>query len=258
MRFTVDKSLCIGCGACFRACPRGVFSPDDEGKMNTIEDPCLQCFHCTAICPTKAVHCSDVADEELYTDYSGEALYGLMQKRRSTRNFGPGMPEKEFIRKVLDRVEGAASAKNQHPTRWTVILGKERLDEMYRRTVEWAKRTNNELLLYSMVTLNRNAVTCEASCAIVGCCPTDGLVSSPELDTAIALTQAELMFVEAGWNTCWSGYLRWAIQAEPSVWELAGIPEGYRPYAVLLVGKEQGERYLRPAYRPAARINWTE
>ena len=257
MRFTVDKSLCIGCGACFRACPRGVFSPDAEGKMDTKEDDCLQCFHCTAICPTKAVHCSDVADGELYTDYSAEPLYGLMQKRRSTRNFGPIVPDKEFIQKVLDRAEGGASAKNQHPTHWTVILGKERLDEMYRRTVEWAKRTNNEVMLYSMITLQRNAVTCESSCAIVGCCKPEEAFS-PELDTAIALTQAELMFVEAGWNTTWSGYLRRAILMEPAVRELSGIPEGYEPYAVLLVGKEQGERYLRPAYRPAARINWTE
>jgi hypothetical protein len=66
------------------------------------------------------------------------------------------------------------------------------------------------------------------------------------------------MFVEAGWNTCWSGYLRGAILMEPSGRELSGIPEGYEPYAVLLVGKEQGEHYLRPAYRPAARIDWTE
>lgn len=257
MRFTVDKSLCIACGACLRACPRGVFSPDAQGKMDTKEDDCLQCFHCTAICPTKAVHCSDVPDEELYTGYSCEGVYGVLERRRSTRNFGGEMPDEELIRRVLDRVQGAASAKNQHPTRWTVVMSQERMDEMYRRTLDWAKRTNNEVLLFSLVTLGRNAVTCDAPCAIIGCCSPEEAFS-PETDTAIALAQAEALLVEAGWNTCWSGYLRRAILMDPAVREVSGIPEGLDPYAVLLVGKEKGERYLRPAYRPAAPINWVK
>lgn len=258
MAFTVDKQLCIACGACVRACPRGIFSPDEQGKMDTLQAKCLNCFHCTAICPTRAVRCSDVPDAQLYTEFcSDDPLYALMQKRRSIRNFGPALPDRELLRRVLDRAEGAASAKNEHPTRWVVIHGREPLEAIYRVILDWVKQTGEKTLFHSMVTLGRDPVTCGASCAIIGCCPPQNSFT-PETDTAIALTQTELMLVNEGLSTCWSGYLRRLILTLPEVRALARIPEGYDPYAVLLVGKQQGEQYLRPAYRPAARIDWVE
>lgn len=256
MRFTVDKDLCIGCGACVAACSKGIFVPDAEGKMDTLQEPCLNCFHCTAACPVMAIGCDEVPKEQLYQDYAAEPLAALMQKRRSMRHYGAELPEKAFLREVLDCAATAPSARNEHPTRWTVVLSREKMDELFHLTLQWAKQVNLETLVNSVEKLGRNPVTCGASCAIIGCCRADAC--SPETDTAIALTHAELLLTEAGWSTCWSGYLRRGILGTPAARALAGIPEGYEPYAVLLVGKAEGEQYLRPAYRPAAQICWTE
>ena len=256
MGFTVDKSLCIGCGACIAACSKGIFIPDADGKMDTKHEPCLNCFHCTAACPTRAVGCDGLTAEQLYGAFSDIPLETLMQKRRSIRNFGPELPEKAFLQEVLDCADFAPSAKNEHPTRWTVILSREKMDTLFHMTVEWGRSIHLDALISSVEKLGRNPVTCGASCAIIGCCAKD--TYSPETDTAIAMTHAELLLNNAGWGTCWSGYLRRGILGDPAARVLAGIPEGYDPYAILLVGKADGEHYLRPAYHPAARINWTE
>lgn len=256
MGFTVDKDLCIGCGACVAACSKGIFVPDADGKMDTLQEACLNCFHCTAACPVMAVGCDGLTAEQLYGEYAAEPLTALMQKRRSIRHFGAEMPEKAFLQRVLDRAAFAPSARNEHPTRWTVVLSREKMEELFRLTVEWARRVDLEALVHSVEVLGRNPITCGASCAVIGCCRPDAC--SPETDTAIAMTHAELLLAEAGWGTCWSGYLRRGILGDPAIRALAGIPQGCEPYAVLLVGKAEGEEYLRPAYHPAAQIGWTE
>ena len=72
---TLDKEKCIGCGRCYRVCPRGVLEligMDDEGnaivldpdgdeeeeyekKVMTIahQEQCIGCTACARICPKK-------------------------------------------------------------------------------------------------------------------------------------------------------------------------------------------------------------
>ena len=49
-----EKSLCTGCAACANGCPKGAIHmlPDREGFLRpTVTDACIQCGHCTHICP---------------------------------------------------------------------------------------------------------------------------------------------------------------------------------------------------------------
>lgn len=48
------KDRCTGCGACMNGCPKGAIHmlPDREGFLYpTVTDACVQCGHCTHICP---------------------------------------------------------------------------------------------------------------------------------------------------------------------------------------------------------------
>lgn len=48
------KERCTGCGACASGCPKGAIHllPDREGFLcPTVTDACVQCGHCTHVCP---------------------------------------------------------------------------------------------------------------------------------------------------------------------------------------------------------------
>ena len=58
MPVTIDKELCIGCGACVGACPVEALSLDDEGKSAVDEDLCIDCHSCIAASASEAASCA--------------------------------------------------------------------------------------------------------------------------------------------------------------------------------------------------------
>ena len=55
MPVTVDKDMCIGCGACVGVCPVTALSLDADGKSECNEDVCISCLACTGSCPVSAI-----------------------------------------------------------------------------------------------------------------------------------------------------------------------------------------------------------
>ena len=63
MAFSIDKDVCLGCGACEGECPVGAIHaavcPADaisegDGKYVIDADACLDCGACEGICPVGA------------------------------------------------------------------------------------------------------------------------------------------------------------------------------------------------------------
>ena len=55
MPVTVNKDLCIGCGACEGTCPVGAIKLGDDGKAECDKDNCISCLACTGVCPVEAI-----------------------------------------------------------------------------------------------------------------------------------------------------------------------------------------------------------
>lgn len=109
--------LCIGCGACIDVCKDFNFTLE-EGVITLSKTPifgCIACGHCVAICPTGAIEIEgrcfsqqdlfDLSDIKEVTDY--QSLLGLLQKRRSIREFTEAEVSKELIQKILDAAQNA-------------------------------------------------------------------------------------------------------------------------------------------------------
>ena len=253
---TIDKSRCVNCGACVTACSFRIFYKDENGEVQAKGKECMNCFHCAAACPTKAVRCDQLTEAELYPAPAESPLLRAIQQRRSIRHFTEEVPDKDFLRSILDATLYAPSGKNEHANGWTVVLGKEKTDELFRLTLDWAKDVPPARHVVKLAQWGYNPITCGAPCILVGYNRTDAL--NPQTDTVIAMTLAEQLLVEAGWGTCWGGYLRRAAQNSDIIRQTLAIPEGCEVCEVLMVGRPDGETYCNIPYRPKAEINWVE
>lgn len=55
----IDKSKCIGCGACISICPMGALSFSDDGKAQVDVAKCVKCGYCQDTCPVNAIDIND-------------------------------------------------------------------------------------------------------------------------------------------------------------------------------------------------------
>ncbi len=52
--YTIDKEVCISCGACEGTCPVTAISADADGKYE-ISDACVDCGACAGVCPVECI-----------------------------------------------------------------------------------------------------------------------------------------------------------------------------------------------------------
>ena len=51
----IDKSVCVGCGACVGMCPVSAISLDANNKAVVDESKCIECGACVGGCPVSAI-----------------------------------------------------------------------------------------------------------------------------------------------------------------------------------------------------------
>ena len=253
---TVDKELCIRCGSCVKACPMSIFRQDETGEITAEQKECMDCFHCTAACPAKAIGHHALGREACYPDAAPEdTLLAKFQRRRSIRRFKDAAPDRGLIQTALNGAAYAPSAKNQQVCHWTVVLGKEKVEELYQLSLAWAKGQRDYRHLVWLHRHGINPVTCNAPCLILVHCPEDS--HNPQIDAAVAATLAEQLLVDSGLGTCWGGYLCRMVNQCEELKAALNLPEGHQVCGVLMAGHPD-ERYPNVPYRPAADINWVK
>ena len=54
MAHSINKDLCVGCGACAYTCPMDAIAPDGD-KYAVNADACVDCGACESGCPMEAI-----------------------------------------------------------------------------------------------------------------------------------------------------------------------------------------------------------
>ncbi|RLC35171.1 ferredoxin [Candidatus Shapirobacteria bacterium] len=54
-KYKVDKSICVGCGACVAVCPVNAITIGEDGKAHIDQDKCTHCGLCQQTCPLDAI-----------------------------------------------------------------------------------------------------------------------------------------------------------------------------------------------------------
>jgi len=113
----VDRTVCTGCGQCVAVC-KDFCLRLENGKACPVAESlfgCLGCGHCMAVCPTGAVTVRGrtLEPEHLFalppmgSAATYDSLFGLLQQRRSVREFLPAAVPGEQIERILDAARTA-------------------------------------------------------------------------------------------------------------------------------------------------------
>lgn len=257
----INREVCIGCMTCLTVCPFTVLEETEDGPRKAAGKNCIGCLHCGAVCPTDAITYngeSAIYGDELpiISDGFTDDLKNQILMRRSYRHFSEEQVSPLIIKEALELASWAPSAKNQHPTRWIVIESRELMDRMMELILDYVEKTGISREIATEMAIGNNVVMGTATSLILAYASDKAI--SPETDTAIAMTTAELYLQSRGVGTCWAGYLRRMVNAIPEIKAmLPAIPENHRVYGAFMVGYPEDEEYLHiPQRFRRADIKW--
>lgn len=244
----VDREKCIECKACLAVCPFTVLEEVDGKPQRAKRKVCLKCMHCGAVCPTGAITYKKkpavLADDlPVLGDGFAKDLKNHVLMRRSYRHFREEQVSREMIEEALKLAAWAPSAKNQHPTKWIIIESQEIIDKIMDCILAYVEKTGVSPEIASEFAIGNNVVMGNAKTLLLAYAWDHAI--SPETDTAIAMTTAELYLQAKGVGTCWAGYLKRMCNDLAEIKALLPeIPEGNSFYGALMLGYPEGEDYL--------------
>lgn len=263
---TIDNAKCTGCLTCLSVCPFTVLEEAD-GKPQLAEGKgCLACMHCAAACPEKAISYGEqeaILQSSLPQTAEGfdaerfaAELKGHILGRRSYRHFSSEKVDRKLIEEALELASWAPSAKNQHPTKWIIIDDADIIKQIMEHILKYAEENGISPEIISEYAIGNNVVMGTAPTMLLAYASEYAI--SPETDTAIAMTTAELYLQSKGVGTCWAGYFKRMCNAIPEVKELLPkIPRGHSFYGAFMMGYPESEEYIHiPNRIKRADISW--
>lgn len=243
----IDYDKCVGCLRCTRACIFSIIEAR-EGKPFVLEDKlgCAKCMHCGIVCPEGAIQLNGAPmmigeEKPIVSDTFMEDIESFLMTRRSYRDFRQEPVDLDVVRHALEVAAWAPSAKNQHPTKYYIVDGREKIDAMMDIILDYLKETGESPEVVSEYARGNNMVFGQAPAMILAYARNNAI--NPVVDTALALDYAELMLQSRGIGTCWAGYLTRFLNKIPGLMEMFPLPKNNSFYGCLMVGYPR-EDYL--------------
>ena len=136
-KIIIDLDSCTKCKACVNECQYYYFDSDTLSLKDEMDEECIECGKCVAVCPVNIIRLQ-VHKDKILKDYpskdtlpSFESLSNLIQTRRSLRQFKDKSVPKELIEKILNLVgKYSPTGHNQENVYFTVVQNQEILEKL--------------------------------------------------------------------------------------------------------------------------------
>lgn len=241
--FSVNRTLCTGCGECAAECPARIIALREGHPAIAPENEnlCYRCQHCLAVCPAGAISIlgrTPSGSLPLAGEWPTPAqLEALIKGRRSVRRYREENVDPGLIRHLLEVAWHAPSGKNCRQVLFTVIDDRNKLaalrDELMAGLGTLAREGNLPEERASFADLVRlweeegvDFLFRGAPHLLITTAPQGS--ACPQQDCLIALSYFELFAQASGVGTVWDGLAKLAINdLLPQTRRRLGIPDDH-------------------------------
>jgi nitroreductase/NAD-dependent dihydropyrimidine dehydrogenase PreA subunit len=265
----IDKNKCKKDGFCARECPGVLIELPESGfpKLKSgMEEACVICGHCVAVCPHGAL-----SHQNVRIEHSPEILEELkismrqaeqfLRSRRSIRAYQAKPVDQNSIRKLIEIARCAPTAGNSQLVEWLVLTDHAKIKKVAGLTVEFVREMMKDPkviaaapYLQMMVAgwdAGFDTVLRDAPVIVVAHAPQEAMNGLG--DVTLALSYLDLMAPAMGLGTCWAGLLHGAMLHVPSIKEAVGVPADHPYQYPLMLGYPEA-KYYRVPERKAPKI----
>lgn len=256
------EEKCIGCGQCVKECFPQCLSIQN-GKVKT-NGPCMECGHCFAVCPTKAIKVKEYPIEDVLEfnnskpEINSETLLNFIKSRRSIRNYKDKKISKETLKQILEAGRFTPTGGNLQDVEYIFI--QENLDKF--KELVWQGLLNTvdtETIQERYRTIFKNMINNHSQDK-----NNDGLffnapallivTSNSNLNGGLASSNIELMANAEGLGILYSGFIQMAIANNPEAYKYLEIDPS-QIKACMLIGYPDVS-FKRTVQRKETSIKW--
>lgn len=270
--FTIDQKKCKRDGMCAKVCPAQIILLEDKDAFPTLaensEEFCINCGHCTAVCPHGALtlntmplaECPDIQHDLLP---EAAQIRQLLMARRSMRFYKDRVVAHDLLEDLIDTARYAPSASNKQQVQWLVFETPTEVNRLASMVVDWTRLMlpliSDDIMARKMK--SRIAAWDEGKDQLLRGAPHLIVVHSQadlpfaEADCVIALTYLELDACSKGLGTCWAGYLTTASNLHEPLTKVLNLPPGHKCFGAVMLGYPQ-YKYTRIPKRNAPVVTW--
>jgi nitroreductase len=180
---------------------------------------------------------------------------GLLNSRRSVREFLQEPVERATMEALLDVARRAPTASNSQKLSWVVVSGIAKVQQVARAIVDCGRVAGIHPSLLEQWDAGYDFALRNAPTLAIACAPEEYRWGKE--DAAIALSFMELAAEARGLGVCWAGYLTRIASENAELRALLEVPEGFTVRGGLMLGEGTHVYTLIPPRKPLS-VHWVE